>query len=533
MARKLSLLYPAPQSEITAAHPYGTFTNDLVAGDRKGTPYEREWARDMWGFLEYLLNAAGIVPDGVEESINASQYYASLVALFLQTGKDIDLEGNYFLRSQTILDTQLFQALHFDGVSGSGLVNDNGTFSDSFENGVTYICGYNAISAGESDNGRFFEKVHSLGFQDSGGNLRLEIVFSGDNGLFDIDTPVEFNKDSIIGISYVGNNVSNVPLVKIGGVPVSVTVTQAPTGTITTDVGADLYFCNRAADDLTFHGKKKSEMFLNRAMSADELKKWTSSNNNALTFADEGGSNVDLTSGTATIGKKYKTKLFIAGDDFSNIADIGASANVTGAEWTATGTTPTTWTNSSVLNQLGATLVLLPQDIISDNDGNGVTWEDSNPTKNHASLTGTKVTNRSRQLVEEFGTWNPTIGGSGTPGTYTATITENFYYKKGSECRFTAKFVNIVENVAGTNNLQIGGFPFLQHSNFRAQGNVQFDTLDVSPSAINVILSVEPGASVATINFSANNGNDGATQISGITSGVTDISLDITLIAED
>jgi hypothetical protein len=52
------------------------------------------------------------------------------------------------------------------------------------------------------------------------------------------------------------------------------------------------------------------------------------------------------TSGTVTSGKRYKITSFVSGDDFTN---IGATANATGAVFTASGTTPTTWTNSSTL----------------------------------------------------------------------------------------------------------------------------------------------------------------------------------------
>lgn len=53
-----------------------------------------------------------------------------------------------------------------------------------------------------------------------------------------------------------------------------------------------------------------------------------------------------LTSGTLTIGKIYKIVDFQAGDDFTN---VGATTNATGEIFEATGTTPTTWSNSSEL----------------------------------------------------------------------------------------------------------------------------------------------------------------------------------------
>lgn len=55
-------------------------------------------------------------------------------------------------------------------------------------------------------------------------------------------------------------------------------------------------------------------------------------------------------SGTLTVGKRYKITTFVTGDDFTN---VGASANTEGTIFVATGTTPTTWTNSSVLTLWG------------------------------------------------------------------------------------------------------------------------------------------------------------------------------------
>ncbi|OPX99516.1 MAG: hypothetical protein A4E60_02756 [Syntrophorhabdus sp. PtaB.Bin047] len=55
--------------------------------------------------------------------------------------------------------------------------------------------------------------------------------------------------------------------------------------------------------------------------------------------------NVILSSGTVISGRKYKITNYVAGDDFSNIG----GTNLTGFIFTASGTTPTTWTNGSTL----------------------------------------------------------------------------------------------------------------------------------------------------------------------------------------
>ncbi len=56
-----------------------------------------------------------------------------------------------------------------------------------------------------------------------------------------------------------------------------------------------------------------------------------------------------MTSGSLVAGRQYKIVTFVAGDDFSN---VGAASNASGVTFTATGTTPTTWTNGSTLQAL-------------------------------------------------------------------------------------------------------------------------------------------------------------------------------------
>ena len=53
----------------------------------------------------------------------------------------------------------------------------------------------------------------------------------------------------------------------------------------------------------------------------------------------------ELTDGLLVVGNQYKIEDFNAGDDFTNVG----GSNASGVIFTATGTTPTTWTNSSIL----------------------------------------------------------------------------------------------------------------------------------------------------------------------------------------
>jgi len=90
--------------------------------------------------------------------------------------------------------------------------------------------------------------------------------------------------------------------------------------------------------------------FLNRALATSDC---IIIPNQGIQEADKSGSLAGQTSGTLTRGKRYRITTFVAGDSFTN---VGAGSNATGVEFVATGTTPTTWTNASTLNRIGAIL---------------------------------------------------------------------------------------------------------------------------------------------------------------------------------
>jgi hypothetical protein len=94
----------------------------------------------------------------------------------------------------------------------------------------------------------------------------------------------------------------------------------------------------------------------NRALTAAEV---LDLYRNGISESDKWGSQTEQTSGTLVVGKKYRINNWITDDDFTNVG----GANVDGTEFTATGTTPTKWTNSSTVVEIGATLALTPEGI--------------------------------------------------------------------------------------------------------------------------------------------------------------------------
>ena len=94
-------------------------------------------------------------------------------------------------------------------------------------------------------------------------------------------------------------------------------------------------------------GSIRDVKIFNRTLTADEVAELARGND--LGFVDEWGG-ATATSGTLTVGKRYRLRDWITGDDFTN---VGAASNADGVEFIATGTTPTTWSNSSVVESIG------------------------------------------------------------------------------------------------------------------------------------------------------------------------------------
>ena len=114
------------------------------------------------------------------------------------------------------------------------------------------------------------------------------------------------------------------------------------------------------------------------------------------------------TSGTVTSGSTYILALFVAGDDFTNIGAV----NVSGSVFKATGTTPTTWTNSSIVRPYNSTVT----ELISRTAG---------------TITDvTVVTGKNGQGSDRYNSYNGTSSYtllSNTATSYPITVTGSFY----------------------------------------------------------------------------------------------------------
>lgn len=84
--------YPA-QTDVDPAYPQGKARNAGTFQDGSGTPLEKSWVNDLWGFLQSLLSAAVITPSGTPDQVGASQYLTAVKSLASSGAKAEDLKG--------------------------------------------------------------------------------------------------------------------------------------------------------------------------------------------------------------------------------------------------------------------------------------------------------------------------------------------------------------------------------------------------------------------------------------------------------
>lgn len=67
-------LYPTKTAAGSSGYPYGSARDVVISGDGTGTPWKSDFVNDLWGFLQSLLDMAGIVPNGLPDSLENAQY---------------------------------------------------------------------------------------------------------------------------------------------------------------------------------------------------------------------------------------------------------------------------------------------------------------------------------------------------------------------------------------------------------------------------------------------------------------------------
>lgn len=264
-------------------------------------------------------------------------------------GADINMSGKYFLNEQGrvdhVVNTMPAPYYRFDGANDVVTVSDNANLDFGNGNGSISLWVYMPDVSG---NVRFANRYEDI-------NNRVFFVYgqaSGTLGFFMLDTGMTLHEastswtpiaDTWYYLVYTfENGVSNA--LYINGVSQSLSIDVITGGTL--NITADLKFGQYDGDYYEMFLKNYSQW--NRKLSSTEVKELYSGA--SVSYKHQGASQTEQTSGTLTIGKVYRIKDWITNDDFTNVG----GTNVDGNEFVATGTTPTTWTNSSVLVRIGA-----------------------------------------------------------------------------------------------------------------------------------------------------------------------------------
>lgn len=131
----------------------------------------------------------------------------------------------------------------------------------------------------------------------------------------------------------------------------------------------------------TWSGQQSQVRAWTKELTADEIEDLAQEG--SILYKYQGADTDVQTIGTLVIGKEYIITLFVGGDDFVNVG----GTNVTGTVFTATGTTPDTWTNSSQLDNPGC---------VGNWNQNGIstdTWYDASENGNDGTVSGAIVSN--------------------------------------------------------------------------------------------------------------------------------------------
>jgi hypothetical protein len=86
MALVPSARYPS-QIDIDAAYPQGKARNSGAFQDGTGTPLEKDWLNDLFGFEQALLDAGEVTPSGTPDAVGASDYLDAMRAVIVRDAK--------------------------------------------------------------------------------------------------------------------------------------------------------------------------------------------------------------------------------------------------------------------------------------------------------------------------------------------------------------------------------------------------------------------------------------------------------------
>ena len=288
-------------------------------------------------------------------------------------------QGNYILEEQGrqnhVANTMSSPYYRFDGVDDKIAITAITGFSDftvtAYATAVDWDVNSSSSIVGSWSTGSNADWFN-IGINSSGQVSFIVDTGDNDGGLIATNYTHSLVDDSWHQLVGVCDRTTNLIYLYLDGVEVATTsftdnTIINPTNLNIGELGGGYEFWDGQISDVKI---------FNKALTATEVKELYSGA--SVPFKYKGANQTELTSGTLGIGKAYRINDWISGDDFTNIGGTNADGN----EFVATGTTPTTWSNSSTVVPIGA---------VAEYDGSGITndkWYDKSGNELHGTVTG-------------------------------------------------------------------------------------------------------------------------------------------------
>ncbi len=279
------------------------------------------------------------------------------------TGGDVDLNGSYALDLQNISDGRADGASYwFDGVNDKIVISDDDalSFGDgtndtqlSIMSRIVMNDATNFIVACKREGAANQEYIFRIDISD-----KLSLLCQDDSESATISTTSDVgitvceNKELFVAATYDGSGSGSGMVLYVNGKVIASTAGSSGAYTAMENEGASLYFGHNG--NVTYaNGKFVENRLFNKTLTTTEIKAFYSGSETEYKYTGDGLSDNPgdaYISGTLVIGRQYIITSYLGSDVFTN---VGAGSNATGVEFVATGTTPTTWTSSTVLTRQG------------------------------------------------------------------------------------------------------------------------------------------------------------------------------------
>lgn len=134
MALDLNAEYTNTEGSTTS-YPQGSFKNETSPGSLDGTPFEKAWPDDIYGYLQRLIKDAGITVSGAKDTVLVSEYFNAAAMVFEESivcdasGADtIVLTTVSGATKANLIDGQLIVfKVAADNTGGAATINIDGT----------------------------------------------------------------------------------------------------------------------------------------------------------------------------------------------------------------------------------------------------------------------------------------------------------------------------------------------------------------------------------------------------------------------